>query len=351
MDAGHGEMRRAGRRWRIVLLTCRDPSTDFRLPLAEELQALGHDVAMVYLKRRPMMTEMSDPSTARTFELPAFLRQARGLFQTGAPLLVFNTTNLVFPGVSRALRLLVGGLWCFDMHDDLLYDRTGLRRRRMKIAQRVLLGGSDLIVRAAPTLGELFPRSHHLGNASTITPIVRPAPDFGRVLILASLDKRLDFGFLLRTAELNPHLGFDIFGQVSEGDPGVTAQLDLVRRERANIVYRGPYVNRDLPSILGAYSVTLAPYAVGSPLTYYLDPLRFYHCLNSGMEVLSTDIPGARSLEARLHIVTTPEEVGPLVERLRDAPSDRRNADPARNAITWQSRAVRLMEIVEETAP
>ncbi|KAB0678872.1 glycosyltransferase family 1 protein [Aureimonas leprariae] len=334
-------------RWTVLLLTCREPKSDFRLPLAEELQKLGHDVTYVFLKRRPTVVRMAKPECARTFSLPAFLDYARREFRGRERLLVFNSTNLAFPGISRALRLLCGGLWCLDMHDDLLYDREGLSRCKGKLALKLLVGGSDLIVHAAPTLKELFPTSQPLGNASPVRRIDRPQPDWGRVLILASLDARFDFPFVSATAAANLELAFDIYGRVSQDDTAVAAALTRLTKERSNVAYRGPYVNEDLPDILGAYPATLAPYVVGSRLTHTIDPLRYYHCLNSGMEVLSTPIPKALDFGEAIHIVRTPAEVGPAVRRLASDASARRNIPERWRAETWDIKAARLIEIVE----
>ena len=54
-----------------------------------------------------------------------------------------------------------------------------------------------------------------------------------------------------------------------------------------------------LPELLARTPVMFAPYKMGSKLTRYIDPLRYYHCLNSGMEVVSTDIPQAHMLAER----------------------------------------------------
>lgn len=344
--------RRPGARWRIVLLTCREAATDFRLPLAEALQALGHEVAYVYLRRRPIVTEMASPERKQEFSLADFLQRARRLLRRpDRPLLVFNSTNLVFPGLCSLLRIVVGGVWCFDMHDELFYGATGMKRRRMRLAQAVLLGGSDLVVHAAPTLAELFPRSRHLGNASAIGFVKRPSTDFSKVLILASLDRRIDFPLVAETAALNPHLTFDIYGHISGNDAGVRADLDRLLADHPNVAYRGAYQNVDLPGIFARYAITLAPYAVGSALTRYIDPLRYYHCLNAGMEVVSTAIPKAFDFAGRIHILGSPDEFGPLVERLRDDPAARLNDYPDVAGNSWRARAERLTEIVSEHAP
>lgn len=332
-------------RWRILLLTCRDPATDFRLPLAQELQAIGHNVTYTFLKMRPTVVDMAKPSKRCDYSLPNFLIYAFREFHNTSPLLVFNSTNLAFPLLGWLLRLLCGGCWCFDMHDDLTYGKTGWARTKALTAQRILLQGSDFLVHSAPTLSELFPLSIHLGNASDIQPISRPNPDYFRVLILASLDERFDFDFLSKAAVASPELTFEIYGKISQDDPHIARCVADLGIRHMNIVYRGPYTNAELPRILAEYAVTLAPYVTEPRMTRYLDPLRYYHCLNSGMEVLSTEIPKAKEMEKRLYLVQDPCEVGPIVFSLRDRPSVGRNVAPKITGNDWRSRAVALMQI------
>jgi len=337
-------------RWTIVLLTCRDPAKDFRLPLAEELHLLGHKVFYIFLKRRPVVIDMDNSQEKRVFSLSKFLSFMRHNFRDRRPLLFVNSTNLVFPAMSRMLRVLCGGLWCLDMHDDLLYGRTGYSRVKAQIAQTILLGGSDVVVHAAPTLKRLFPTSRHLGNASSVTAIERPAPDWKKILILASVDERLDFDFLGAAATANPGLCFEIRGHIASDDPKVKQKVDELTSAHANIYYLGSYVNSELPTVLGAYAVTLAPYVVGSPLTDYIDPLRFYHCLNSGMEVISTGIPKARDFGSVLHCVEDPAEVGPLLCGLAEGTIARRNTGSTASVYNWRNRAIKLLDIVSGEA-
>lgn len=332
-------------RWHIALLTCRDPATDFRLPLAQELQSLGHEVSYIYLKRRPVLVEMSDRENKREFSLTEFLPYMTKRFRAKRPVLFFNSTNLAFPALASLLRLLCGGLWFLDMHDDLLYGKKGLPRLKARIAQRILIAGSDKIVHAAPTLKELFPSSIHLGNASTMTALERPNADFRRILVLASIDERLDFELLTAAARLNPNLAFDIYGQIAGGDAAIKSRVEGMESSTANIRYMGPYVNADLPRILSDYAVTLAPYVTDSPLTYYIDPLRYYHCLNSGMEIISTAIPKASDFGEVLHIIRNATEVGPLVQNLAGGNANRRNRNSTASVHNWRERSRRLMEI------
>jgi hypothetical protein len=331
--------------WHIVVLTCRDRSTDFRLPLAQELHARGHRVHYVHVKRQPSVTDMSDPGSARDFSPAAFLSYATMAFRKPSPLAFFNSTNLRFPLFSRSLRLLCGGLWCFDMHDDLLYARSGIGRRRDKLAQSILLGGSDLVVHAAPALQRLFPASHHLGNASSIPRLERQNADAARVLILSSIDRRLDFDFLAATARAAPGFTFDIHGHIASGDASVASRLEATIAASANIRYRGPYANENLPTILGSYPVMFAPYAPSSQ-TGFIDPLRYYHGINSGMEVISTPIPGALDLRNILHLVDDPAAAAGLIGGLASGDISPLNANPQIRLPDWRDKATDLIGIL-----
>lgn len=337
-------------RWCIFLLSCRDPMVDFRLPLAYELDALGHDVFYVVLRRRPTVVHLSAKADPQEMNLSAFIYFMTRTCRSAPKCLVFNSTNLLFPGLSLILKWLSGGLWCFDIHDDLLYDYAGKDLTVLALSQRILLWMSDFTVHAAPTLAELFPRSWHLGNASAVAPITREQSDFGRVLVLSSIDPRFDSRFLADAAALCPNVRFEIYGQVLPDVPGAksSTRLDDLIRLNPNVRYAGVYTNQDLPRILSMFSISLAPYVTESRLTRYLDPLRYYHCLNAGLEVATTDIPQGRVLADHLHVVRSPREFTDLLERLRRDPSARRNAGAARSFHSWREKAERLLEIASE---
>ena len=334
----------------IVLLTCRDRPVDFRAPLADELAALGNEIYYVFLKRRPAVTGPGE-SAAQEMSFPSFVAFMIRLCRRSKSTLIFNSTNLAFPFVSAGLRALCGGLWCFDMHDDLLYDYTGWHRARSRIGLWVVENSSHLIVHGAPTLGELFPGSHHLGNASVLQPIYRERPDFSRVLIIASLDERFDFRLVASVAAMLPGKRFELFGRISRNDPAIAANLHALLAANPNIEYFGPYTDSDLPSLLARNPVMFAPYKMGSNLTRYIDPLRYYHCLNSGMEVVSTDIPQAHVLAEHLHIAKSAEEVCERLEAIARDPRRRRNSTQTANLHNWRRRAERLLHIVSQISP
>jgi len=329
---------------RIFLFTCRPRRTDFRLPLAQAL-SVDYETWYIFLKRRPIVQPPDETARATEMSFWAFLGWYFRKSHEGTANLYLNSTNTAFPGVIAALWLIGGrGVWCMDMHDDLTYDSVGWAHWHAVFSVWLQTKLADLTVHAARTLVELFPFSHHLGNASQVRPIERRTVDPTRVLILASLDHRFDFDFMARAAARSPSVSFDIYGQISQGDPHIQGLLDQLIEAAPNIAYHGPYGLADLESILGRYHVTLAPYRTGVRLTRYLDPLRFYHCLNSGMELITTRIPEAEHWEAAVHLVMSPEEVALILGRLADG--YRRNLPGRYELQTWQQRAARLMSLV-----
>ena len=99
----------------------------------------------------------------------------------------------------------------------------------------------------------------------------------------------------------------------------------------------------DLPSILRRYRVSVAPYRSGSIITHYIDPLRFYHCLNAGLEVISTDIPQARHMADCVHVIS---DATACAHVLAEIQAGRSAKQPAYLPITWEQRSDRLVEIV-----
>ncbi len=304
----------------------------------------------MFLKRRPEAFRISpdgetlEPVTtgwSGLWTLARRLRRARPL--------VLNSTNLAFPFLSLCLGVRLGGIRCFDLHDDLRYGNVGLAFAKADLAQRLLVASSNLTVHAAPTLAELFPRSRHLGNASEVEPGTRAIIDPGRVLVMASLDARIDLDLLDAVAAASPARLFEIHGRVMSGDDAATrAALEGLTSRRPNVRYHGAYRASDLTTLLAPYSVTFAPYVVGSPLTRYLDPLRYYHCLRAGLELITTDIPAARDLAAHLHIASTPADVVAALDRLATVPSARRNAVPPQGQFGWAERAKDFLAILDE---
>jgi hypothetical protein len=321
----------------IIILTVRERNKDFRFPLFEELAALGHRVDYVFLNRRPQFTS-TQVVGSQVMSLSAFLCYMAGMRRRGRKPVVLNSTNLVYPGLTTLLRLLAGGGWVLDMHDDLLYDSRGWRRLANRLRLRVLLANSDMIVHAAPTLVRQFPRSQHIGNGSSLKPLPKVDVDPKRVLVMSSFDGRFDVEFMRAAAQASPTYRFDLYGHVVAGS-GIQPAFAELLRTCHNVRHLGSYSDPQLPELLAHYRLSFAPYKVRHHLTDYIDPLRFYHCLNSGVAVVSTAIPQALAMPDNIHVVRDPAEVPVAL-----AWATVRPVTPVRN---WRDVAKRLVTLVE----
>ncbi len=325
---------------RFFVFTCREPAVDFRLGLVAALRR-DFEVWTIWLKRLPVVAGPRNEDRPRPISflrLLGFLR-AEGM---GAKVPVYlNSSNTIYPGLTTLLKLTSPpGIWCLDMHDDLLYPHEGVRLLRRRLAISLMRWSSALTVVAAPNLRELYPDARHLGNAGASGVIRRVGVAPHKVLILASIDLRFDFDLLERISKVCLQLEFHIHGHAAAS---VHARLAALLAMCPNVRYHGAYVAADLTGILANYLVSFAPYVQEVRQTRYIDPLRFYHCLNSGMEVITTDIPAARMHEQALHIVHNEREFAALFD---SAGTLKQLRQPHHKEVGWQQRADQFVNLI-----
>jgi hypothetical protein len=330
-------------RFRFFVFTCRDPKTDFRLPLVDSLRR-EHETYYIWLRRHPIVSGPCADDKPVEMTVPALFRFIRRFRGDDRRNVYFNSTNTYFPGLIACLRAVApSGLWCLDMHDDLRYHNTGLKRWREGQIISLQRRMSHLTVHAAPTLQELFPDSIHLGNASNILRIPPTETADNQILIIASFDERFDFDFVSDLARNCPDLDFHLHGWSRPGDTTTQTQIVALAARHTNVRYYGSYTMADLACILGRYRISVAPYRTDTILTHYIDPLRFYHCLNAGLEVVSTEIPQARFMADYVHVVSN---VTSCAETLSAIQAGKLAKQRGYTPITWDQRADRLIEII-----
>lgn len=119
---------------------------------------------------------------------------------------------------------------------------------------------------------------------------------------------------------------------------------------RPNVQWTGARPFQDLPGYLAAMSVGLTPYAP-SDFNQSSYPLKTIEYLAAGLEVISTDLPAARSLPpGLLHLAATPGEFAALALELTG-----RTPDATARAVrqdfaatqTWDARAAGLLVLIE----
>jgi hypothetical protein len=331
------------RRFRFFVFTHRNPSSDFRRPLVEALRQ-RYDTYYIWIKRRPMMSGPREDSLAiemSPMELVRFFWRFRCNRTVN---IYFNSTSTAFPIFTAFLRLIAQpGVWCLDMHDDLLYHYAGLRRIRARMGILIMRIFSDVVLLASARLAELFPGAHHLGNASHLLPLARDGAVDDKVLVLASIDERFDFDFLSKVAALCPATQFHLHGWTRHGDDLTPENIRIICACHSNIHYFGPYAQDNLPAILREFRISLAPYVTDLRMNRYIDPLRFYHCLNSGLQLISTCIPQAVQMQNWIHVVHNPFQ---CVETLAKLQSGQLTTRDTYTPITWQQREDRLVGIL-----
>lgn len=332
----------------FLFLRSEKPSTDFRLALAYELQKMGHDVTYIYLQKRPMRVDVAAPHQQFHMSLIAFMIMILRTFAWRTDVVVFNSTNLTFPVLSLLLRCVLWGRWCFDLHDDLLYGAQGFKRLKGNVILWMLTRMSRYTLCASPLLVERVPQAIHLGNASNLSRALREGLISHRILVLSSIDERFDFALMEDVAKHHQAITFVIRGHISQAKHLCQERLEALLKRNANIRYDGAYTNKDIASLLSDYHVTFAPYLTPSPHTRYIDPLRFHHCLRSGLEIITTAIPASEEWHKRIHVIENANDFGFMIAELNAGTRPLRNRDVAVESPSWFERAQQLERLLKD---
>lgn len=328
-----------------IILVSSSPPDGFRIHLANALRDLGEVVVYLHLRRRPIFyLDRDDPGTET--DLPGAVARLAKICGGRRDSVFINSCTVSFPIFCSLLQGMFGGVWIYDLYDDFIYGRRGLSLARARAARWLQDKLAHATVRSAPTLEEVFPTSLDLPFASHVQRKPRPAPDFSRVLVFSSFDRRTDVEFLRETARRSPQRQFHLYG-VLLFDPHEKPAFESLLAEQRNIVHLGPYRDFALDELLGRYDVTFAPYVQDSSFTRNIDPIRYRHAVNSGMEVVTTDLPSARALAAPLHIVRTPAEAVAAFEAIEREPGARKVIGKDMPTYEWSGTARRFLEIVD----
>ena len=329
----------------IVLVSSSAPD-GFRIHLANALRDLGEDVVYLHLKRRPTFyLDRDDPGSDT--DLPGAVARLGTICGGRRDSVFINSCTVSFPIFCSLLQGIFGGVWIYDLYDDFIYGRRGLTLARARAARWLQDKLAHATVRSAPMLEEVFPASLDLPFASHVTRKPRPEPDFSRVLVFSSFDRRTDVDFLRETARLSPQRQFHLYG-VLLFDPHEVPAFERSLAAQPNIVHLGPYRDFSLDELLGRYDVTFAPYVQDSPFTRNIDPIRYRHAVNAGMEVVTTDLPSARALAEPLHIVRTPAEAVAAFDAIEREPRARKVIGQNAPTYEWSGAARRFLEIVDD---
>jgi hypothetical protein len=324
--------------------------TDFRRPLIDALLTKGCVVLHVRVGRRNVLTK-PDAQQLEFIGLRGFVTLVRHINRArrnwAAPVVFIDSTGAFVPLRSLILRCLLGGLWCFDIFDNLLYDACGLNRWKRSVQIALLAHLCPIQIVLSKDASRLFPKAYHLDNAAHTMHYVRPLEVYRDLVILFAVDRRFDFELVRRVAELAPDLKIHLYGRIVSNDRSIADEFEELRAKNPNLIYHGEYRFADVDAIVANFGIGFTPYVTNSQLTDFINPDKYYLFLKSGMEVISTDIPQARWLKDRIHIARSADDVLELANRIKADASFRRNKTDG-NEFDWASRADELIRLVRE---
>ena len=136
-----------------------------------------------------------------------------------------------------------------------------------------------------------------------------------------------------------------LYGRVDTEDRETKLRFEELCTSSPNVIYRGEYRFEDVDAILASFGVGFTPYTTSSVLTEFINPDKYYLYLNSGMEVISTDIPQARRMADFIHIARSAGEIVELVARIQSEPAYRKNK--FLHDFSWERRADDLIKIIQ----
>jgi hypothetical protein len=325
---------------------------DFRRPLIETLAAKGYEAWHVRIGKQIVLTgpDFERREFNSILGLVTLIKHVRAhlKIKKGCPVFV-DTTGAFLPARSLLLRASLRGVWCFDIFDNLLYNLRSVFRLKRQLEISLLSRLSSInIVLSQETL-RLFPQAHHLDNAAHTRPIARSKDAFIDLVCLFMIDHRFDFKLVAGVAALAPHLKIFLYGRLGADDQAIKSRLEELRASYPNVIYRGEYGFDDVDTILAPFGIGFTPYVIDNLLTEYINPDKYYLYLNSGMEVISTNIPQARRMADYVHIAGSAAEIIELAERIKRDPTYRKNNSVGRD-FTWNQRAEELIEIIKSHA-
>lgn len=322
----------------LVVVSSKQYKRDFRKFLVESAAAAGDLAAHVHAWSCLNVTmdgaESADaPLDLRDPSLQALAQR----FEGGRNTVVLTGMTAFRSRFGRSIkRLLPHATYVYDVYDDFMYGTKGFKRLRRMQRDWTWRLHCDAYMVLEEGMMPRYAGAFHLNNASHMQPLDVPAESRhgdDRVVYIGSIDVRTDFDWLLRLARSG--VGIDIWGKPPSGQSTEQQLIDQLREVCPNVAFKGGYINDELPGILGRYRVGVLPYKIGHDWTRHINPDKLYHYLNSGLDVVATDIPQVRRMSEYLQLVTATDDPA---EAVRLALREHRVANWAWQDNSWVRR-------------
>ncbi|MFH2035553.1 MAG: glycosyltransferase [Candidatus Zixiibacteriota bacterium] len=179
---------------------------------------------------------------------------------------------------------------------DFLSDISGRENQELNNLERKYKGKVDLFLTASEVLhkkySSAYKNSFIFGNGLSLTtyetlkniqPRQRSKTDRPKIGYSGMVSNRLDWDLIEQIAINKPEWDIIFYGLIA--NPSIPEKL----RRYKNIIFHGPFTQKDLPSILSKFHVGILPYS-NNEFSQHLNPLKFFEYAAAGLPIVSTSI-------------------------------------------------------------
>jgi len=246
--------------------------------------AKQYDLELIYvlvLGRKLFLTTMDDELFS-TREITYYeLLKIKNL-----SLMIFNLGLNSFVKLFLLKLLLKPQKIYWDYIDNLYYGNETLRNF---LYHKLFEKFSDGVLVLNSILSYRFKNSICWDNASHLNKLILDKNQLKVIGTISSIDSRFDFESYEYAISNLPNYKFYLYGWVKNDNRNNFLKLENLKKYK-NFEYFGSYDNDDLEVILKKFSIGLIPYKI-SALTLYINPDKYYHYSNAGLNIISSFIP------------------------------------------------------------
>jgi glycosyltransferase involved in cell wall biosynthesis len=357
---------------KVLYIECGGEGRPFRRALGQG-KPRGHNV-VADLGRKGFFVMRASQVPVLSLSFPEFVRHwnssrtsaraTRFLSASDAARVTVCHYDWLFPDLFASARQTVRHVYeCTEDHVNAPGTETWpLIRRHVRRTEKKLLGKADVTVFSSPDLARAR------ADRARASGLLRMAVDTDHFARGTFPDPHLEHGIPERSAD-RPRIGF--LGTVSERSdwavvraaaaetPGwqwviVGPREHIHPRGPDNLHWLGPLRYDTLNAWLQHWDVGIVPYTPTTEYNQRSRPMKLLEYLAAALPVVSTDLPAARELHARLpdQVLVCPEHKSArFVETVRAAlavPAWKREAGRSfTRQYTWEDRARELLELAD----
>ena len=297
----------------------------------------------------PRILPWHNVGPVRSLNTHSLLRDLRGALDRIAPgqRPVLLTATPAIPDVVRALDAHPKIYFCIDDYAEIQHvDRDlvlPLEQETLTAVDAVVATAEALVrsKRAPSGRGYYLPQGVNFDHFATPRPLPAdlaaiPQPRIG---FAGHLSLCCDLDLIRSVALAHPEWSLVFVGPSS---------VDVSSIDLPNVHRLGNRLYADLPAYVQGFDVGIVPYLLNN-WTESVDPLKLLEYLAAGIPTVSTPLPEVRKYSPPVRIASGPEAFTAAIDAALAEPTSLVEARRAvARAQTWEHRAARLLEIVQE---